>query len=281
MFFWVLVYAPDFFNWKSADLPFEVITIQLVGSLEPPAPAAPKAPVNPTLNVPDVVQLPEAEPILPQPTPLENIVIPQTPVEVIPIGKTPVTPPPDVQRLPEPPPRVQIPEKQPEPPPKPKPKRTQPSPDTLLNNRIKELERKRQREEEDQAISLSIANLAAERGRSDGYSSTPAAPNTSGQRIDPEKERYYLQLMEIVRSNWLPPASTVNPNTSTLFVIVIDPSGRVTGKSMRESSGNPDFDASVEQAINRSRFPPLPEIFGGKSDNPALRFNLSYLHSVG
>ncbi|MDR1081173.1 MAG: TonB C-terminal domain-containing protein, partial [Deltaproteobacteria bacterium] len=161
-----------------------------------------------------------------------------------------------------------------------KPTPKAPSDQQRLNSSLEELQRKKELREEEQALNQSIANIAAERGRGNGLSSQPAAPNNQGQRIDPEKQRYYLQLMEIVRSNWLPPASAVSAsNISTTFVIAIDPSGRLMGKNLRISSGNPDYDLSVEQAIVRSRFPPLPSAFGGNPDNPALKFNLSYLNA--
>jgi outer membrane biosynthesis protein TonB len=277
MLYWAMVLAPDFFGGPK-EPPFDAITIQLMGAIEPPAPAAPAAPVNPDLQVPDVVKLPTADEAVPQPTPLEELVIPETPPEVIPIAPTPVEPPPPVVKAKEPPPKVKAPEKPPEPKPKPKVKPKAPSDQQRLDTTMRELQRKRERKEEDAALNQSIANIAAERGRGNGLSSVPAAPNNQGQRIDPEKQRYYLQIMEIVRSNWLPPASAVSAsNISTTFVIAIDPAGRITGKNLRIASGNAEYDASVEQAINRSHFPPLPPAFGGKPDNPALKFNLSYL----
>jgi TonB family protein len=207
--------------------------------------------------------------------------IPETPVEVIPIGKTPPNTPPPPERTNEPPPKVQAPEKPPEPKPepKPKPKKKTPTDEQLLAQRMDELQRKKERDAEDEALNQTLANLALERGRGDGSSSTPASTRTQGQRLDPEAERYYLKILEIVRSNWLPPAGLGSSNITATFVIAIDPSGRVTGKNLRISSGNPSFDASVEQAINRSQFPPLPPIFGGKPDNPALQFNFNYLSS--
>ncbi|MDR2338629.1 MAG: TonB family protein [Deltaproteobacteria bacterium] len=281
VFFGIMIYAPGLFDFNRGPKPLDIMTVQLVGNIEPPAPAAPAAPVNPDLNVPDVVRMPVQDPQIPQPTPMTEIQVPKTPVNVIPIKKPDVTPPPEVKRVEEPPPKVQVPEKPPEPAPKPKPKAKAPSDDTKIDNAIKDLQRKTEAKETDQAITQSIANLALERGRGTGTSSRPAAPNTSGQLIDPEKQRYYLQLLEIVRSNWMPPASSIAPNTMATFVIAIDPSGRVTGKNLRVPSGNSEFDQSVEQAINRSRFPPLPPAFGGKPDNPALRFTLSFLNKVG
>jgi outer membrane biosynthesis protein TonB len=279
MLYWAMVLAPSFFG-RPEELPFDAITVQLVGAVEPPAPAAPAAPVNPDLQIPDLVELPTAEPAVPQPTPLEELVIPETPPEVIPIAPTPVAPPPPVQKAKDPPPKVKPPEKPPEPKPKPKPKPKAPSDQQQLNSSIQDLQRKRELRDEEHTVNQRIANIAAERGRGNGVSSQPAAPNNAGQRIDPEKQRYYLQIMEIVRSNWLPPASAVSAsNISTTFVIAIDTTGRLMGKNLRISSGNSDYDLSVEQAINRSRFPPLPAAFGGQPDNPALKFNLSYLNA--
>jgi TonB family protein len=282
--YWLLVWAPSLFS-KPPEIPLDMITIQLVGALEPPAPAAPKAPVNPNLNVPDVVRIPTADPVIPQPTPIEKITIPETPVEIIPIGKTPPTPPPVVEKVKEPPPKVKAPEKpvepKVEPKPKPKPKPKAPSDQEVLNKRMEELQRKKQRESEEDTVNQAIANIAAEKGRGNGTASQSSAPTTTGQTVDPERQRYYQEILAIVRSNWLPPASAVASNTSSTFVIVIDPTGRITGKNMLASSGNSDFDVSVEQAINRSKFPPLPPVFGGKADNPALKFNLNYLSRQG
>ncbi|MDR2350253.1 MAG: TonB C-terminal domain-containing protein [Deltaproteobacteria bacterium] len=279
---WLVIWAPSLFS-KPSPPPFDMITIQLVGALEPPAPAAPKAPVNPTLNVPDVVRIPTAEPVIPQPTPATEIKIPEIPIEVIPIGKTPPTPPPPVVKVNEPPPKVTPPAKPPEPAPKPKPKPKPkaPSDEDVLNQRLAELQRKRELESEDRTVNQAIANIAATRGRGDGTSSQNTQASSSGQTVDADRQRYYQEILAIVRSNWVPPASAVASNTTSTFVIVIDPTGRITGKNMLASSGNSEFDVSVEQAINRSKFPPLPSVFGGKPDNPALKFNLNYLSRQG
>jgi outer membrane biosynthesis protein TonB len=280
LLFVLVMFGPDFFQGAKPK-PLELVTIQLVGSLEPPAPAAPKAPVNPNLAGPDVVRLPTADPVVPQPTPIEKITIPESPVEIIPIAKTPPKETPVVTKAKDPPPKVKAPEKPPEkapePKPKPKPKPKAPSDQALLDQRLEELQRKKESEAEEDAVNQAIANIALERGRGTGVSSQPAAPNTTGRLVEAERQGYYLQILNIVKSNWIPPANAVASNISSTFVIAIDPSGIVTGKNMLSSSGNPDFDASVEQAINRSKFPPLPSAFNGKPDNPALQFNLNYL----
>jgi outer membrane biosynthesis protein TonB len=282
LLFCFVAFGPEIFA-KPAPKPVDLVTIRLVGSLEPPAPAAPKAPTNPTLAGPDVVRLPTADPVVPQPTPEEKISIPQTPVEIIPIAKTPPKETPVVIKAPDPPPKVNAPEKPPEkaPEPKPKPKPKAPSDQDALNRRLEELQRKKQAEADDEFINQAIANIALEKGRGTGVSSQPAAPNTTGRTVEAEKQSYYQQIMSIVRSNWIPPANAASSNFTSTFVIVIQPSGEISSRLMRVSSGNKDFDASVEQAIRNSRFPELPPVFNGKPDNPALQFNLDYLSRLG
>jgi outer membrane biosynthesis protein TonB len=259
------------------ELPFEALTVQLVGSLEPPAPAAPSMPVDEKLAGPDVVELPSAPPALPQPTPLEEITIPAAPIDVIPIGIDPTPPPPKVEMVKDPPPKVTVPE--PEPPkPKPKPK-APPKTAASTDSKIAELRRKRELEEADLLMREKVANLNAARGRGNGQSSVQDGGSSFGAVIDPVKSSYYQQVRSIVRSNWLPPATTLSPDLTATFVIVISPSGRVTARNMRTTSGSPEFDQAVEMAIARSVFPPLPDVFGGRPDNPALQFSVSFLNS--
>ncbi|MDR1545859.1 MAG: TonB C-terminal domain-containing protein [Deltaproteobacteria bacterium] len=264
------------------ELPFEVMTVQLLGAVEPPAPAAPAAPVDPDLKGPDVVEMPQSEPILPQPTPLERIIAPVVTPEVIPLGERPPTEPPaPAVKNPEPPPKAVLPEKKPEPKPEPKPE-TKPAPkrqnpDAVLNKRRDELKRKIEAEKSDEAINSAIADLAKKRGPGSGTSSLPPGSSGVGAQLDAARRAYYIEVLQIVRANWVPPATALSPDLSATFVIVIQPNGRISGKSLRFKSGNVEYDQSVEQAINRSSFPPLPDVFEG-ADNPALQFNLDYLN---
>ncbi|MDR1608839.1 MAG: TonB C-terminal domain-containing protein [Deltaproteobacteria bacterium] len=278
-----LVIVPDLFDWRPKDLPFEAITVQLVGGLEAPAPAAPPAPVDPEIKLPDVVDLPNAEPILPQPTPLERMITPPTPNEVIPIAERPQEEPPPVIKRQEAPPKVKAPEKAPEKPPEvKKPVQVNPTRPTT-NSAIQQLKRKREAEEADQTIQSKVADLAKLRGQGDGTSSAKNTGSNTGTQIDPVKANYYNQIKEIVRSNWVAPISVfgANGNLGNIYVIVIQPDGRISGKNLRRPSGNQEFDQSVEQAIVRSNFPPLPPVFQNRADNPALQFELSYLNRAG
>jgi TonB family protein len=214
------------------------------------------------------------------------MITPPTPSEVIPLGQTPPDTPPPVIKREEPPPKVKIPEKAPEPPPpvaeKKKPVQVNP-PRKTTNTAVQELKRKREAEEANREIDSLVADLAKARGQGDGTSSSQNSGYTEGTRIDPIKAQYYNEIKEIVRSNWVAPVSAFNANSNlgAIYVIVIQPNGRISGKNLRRSSGDQEFDDSVEQAIVRSRFPPLPPVFEGRADNPALQFELAYLNRGG
>ncbi|MDR1486967.1 MAG: TonB C-terminal domain-containing protein [Deltaproteobacteria bacterium] len=278
------IFLPGYFDlWSNRDVPLNVMTVQLLGALEPPAPAAPAAPVDPDLKGPDVVELPKTEPLLPQPTPLERMITNQPPPEVIPIGeKPPETMPEPVLKNPEPPPRVKPPDKTP-PPEQVKPKtppKTQ-NPEAAYNKRLEELRRKNEAAQADADINAAIGNIALRAGQSNGTSSIPSGSPNAGALLDPIKTAYYTQIRDIVRSNWIAPATAMSPDIQATYVIVIQPNGTISGKRLHKESGNPEFDKSVEQAISRSTFPPLPDVFQNKSDNPALVFQYNYLRSAG
>ncbi|MDR3203335.1 MAG: TonB C-terminal domain-containing protein [Deltaproteobacteria bacterium] len=275
------VFVPNFFTGPR-EKPMDVITVQLLGAIEPPAPAAPAAPVDPNLKGPDVVELPKSENMIPQPTPLEKMIAPVIPTDVIPIGERPPDAPiPEVVKNQEPPPKIELPEKPPEPKLQPKKNPQKQNPEAALNKNIESIRRKVEAKNEDQQINSAIGNIAEHVGKGNGTSSLRGGANNSGALLDPVRRAYYTQIMEIVRSNWVPPAAPMTPDLTSTFVIVIQPDGIISGKLLRSGSGSPDFDLSVEQAINRSSFPPLPDVFQGRSDNPALQFQLNYLTKVG
>ncbi|MDR3135779.1 MAG: cell envelope integrity protein TolA [Deltaproteobacteria bacterium] len=275
-------YLPTVLNLQSSrELPFDVMTVQLVGSFEPPAPAAPAAPVDPGLQGPNVVELPQADPIIPQPTPLERMSTPVIPTDAIPIGeRPPEVPIEQVTKVEEPPPKVTPPKVEEPIKANPKQKAKAPNPDAAINKRIEELRRKTAAENSDEAINSAIGDIAKRVGKGDGFSSNQQGSNVQGNYVDQAKIPYYSQIRDIVRANWVPISGTVSGNIEVQFVIVIQPNGRISGKRVRRSSGNLDFDRSVEMALERSVFPPLPEAFNGQPDNPVMAFSLNYLNRV-
>lgn len=94
-----------------------------------------------------------------------------------------------------------------------------------------------------------------------------------GERIDPEKANYYGQIADIVASNWLAPGDDVGSNLVAIYMITIEPGGRVSASRLVQSSGSVAYDLSVERAVRGSVFPPLPDVFEGQAISPAFRFN--------
>jgi outer membrane biosynthesis protein TonB len=249
----------------------EVITVQLLGSLSPPAPAAPPAPVDPDLKGPDVVEAPQSDPALNQPVPPPQPSALTAPAEVIPLGpKAPEKP--VLQKTTAAPPKVTPPKVVADPPPKPKP-----NSDAEIKRRMDELKRKREAEQAEADITAAVVNIQKSLGRGQGESSEAGGGVSVGQRVHPEKEAYYRQVQDIVRSRWLPPAGTM-AGLKAIFVIRIEPGGgRVSAVRLERSSGNPEYDLSVQRAIGLSILPPLPPIFEGRADTPGLDFDSDYM----
>ena len=247
----------------------EVITVQLLGSLSPPAPAAPPAPVDPDLKGPDVVEAPRSDPALSQPAPPKPAPL-AAPAEVIPLGPKAVEKP-ALQKTPAAPPKVTPPKVAADPPPKPK---TPPNNDAEINRRMEALRRKTEADQLDAAIDSRLFDLQKRQGLGQGESSEAGGGASGGQRVHPEKEAYYRQVKDIVKYNWLPPVGAMAIGLQAIFVIKIEPDGRISAMRLDRSSGNPDYDLSVERAIGRSVLPPLPPIFEGRADTPGLRFGL-------
>jgi outer membrane biosynthesis protein TonB len=161
-----------------------------------------------------------------------------------------------------------------------KPKRTTPrrqNPDAAINKRIEELRRKVEAAEDDAAIDGAIGDIAKSKGRGNGTSSNQEGTSTQGNFVDREKVPYYGHIREIVRSNWVPPAGAITENLAVQFGIVIQPDGRISARRLIQASGAAEFDQSVEQAISRSKLPPLPPVFGGQEDRPILAFSFNDL----
>jgi len=248
----------------------DVVTVQLLGSLSPPAPAAPPAPVDPDLKGPDVVEAPRSDPALNQPSPPQPEAL-TAPAEVIPLGpKEPEKP--ALQKTPAAPPKVTPPKVAPDPPPKPK---TPPNNDAEINKRLEALRRKTEADQLEADIESRLVDLKKRQGLGQGESSEASGgANSGGLRLPPEKEAYYRQVKDIVSFNWRPPVGAMAAGLKAVFTIKIETTGRVSALRLDQSSGDPDYDLSVERAIRQSVLPPLPPIFEGRADTPGLIFSL-------
>ncbi|MDL2226279.1 TonB family protein [Deltaproteobacteria bacterium OttesenSCG-928-M10] len=251
----------------------EIIMVQLLGSLVPPAPAAPaNLPVNPDSKLPDIIEAPKGDP---QPTPQPQFTpSPPDPVaaptDVIPLGPKAPEKPPEIKKTQAPPPKPQAPKVEPE---KPKKPPVNKNLDADIEKRMQQLERKVEADTLDDDIEARMMNLAKAQGAGHGEGSQSGGA-TQGQRIHPEKMRYYEHIKDIVSMNWIPPAGAISGNIKTVFQIRIEPNGHVSASKVLQSSGNVEYDQSVERAVKKSSpFPPLPAIFEGVADEPALVFD--------
>lgn len=269
---WVFLFFLPSLHSERRSKNDEIIMVQLVGSMVPPAPAAPASlPVNPDSKLPDIIEAPKSDP---QPTPQPQFKpAPPDPVaaptDVIPLGPKAPDKPPEIKKTPAPPPKPQVPKVEAEQPKKPPVNKNL---DADINKRIKDLERKVEADTLDDDINARVMNLAKAQGTGHGEGSQSGGA-TQGQRIHPEKRRYYEHIKDIVSMNWIPPAGAISGSIKTIFQIRIEPSGQVSASKVRESSGNAEYDQSVERAVKKSSpFPPLPPIFEGVADEPALVF---------
>jgi TolA protein len=159
-----------------------------------------------------------------------------------------------------------------DPPPKPK---APPNNDAEINRRLEALRRKTEADQLDAAIDSRLFDLQKRHGLGQGESSEAAGGAAgSGQRLPPEKESYSLQVKDIVSYHWRPPVGALAAGLKAIFTIKIEPDGRVSALRLDRSSGNADYDLSVERAIRQSSRPPLPPIFEGRADTPGLVFGL-------
>lgn|GEM_PF-1725241 len=271
---WVFIFVFPILLTHRDQAP-EFMTVILTGNLAPPAAAAPAdLPVDPDQKGPDVVEAPRGDPAPPQPqfkpvTP-DAVVAPP---DVIPLGPKVKAPekPPEIKKV-SPPPKITPPKVE-----KPKPKA---NPDAEINKRLAELKRKREADRLDEDIEARMYNLNLERGRGDGDSSEQSGARGS-QRIHPDMARYYSHIRDIISENWVPPSEAYANNNQTIYRITIDPSGKITSLQLLRSSGNQNYDQSVQRAINKSNpLPELPPIFGNQPISPGLTFESEELQRV-
>ena len=215
-----------------------------------PAPAPKPEPVSAPAPAPEVKPAPKPEPVVEKAVPIGPIE-PAKPVE------------PDVAKLKTPPPEV-----------KPAPKK---DPNEAINQAMAKIESKlQQREKADDRIDQAISSLAREETPGEG-AGTQAGIRGSGPatEMDARLRDYYVILFNIVSQNWnLPPEAVIGDtrNLEAVYIIRIEPSGKISRSWFERESGKKLFDQSVEKAILRSSLPPLPEILKGQTIEVGLRF---------
>ena len=103
--------------------------------------------------------------------------------------------------------------------------------------------------------------------------------DNDAQRDFKLKIDYYQQVHKIVSANWRPPAvDQANDLKDAIFIIKVEPNGQISTVRLNRSSGNPDYDLAIEQAIRQSVLPPLPPVFENQAQITGLNFSVGGEH---
>ena len=94
------------------------------------------------------------------------------------------------------------------------------------------------------------------------------------RRVDLNASQYYNRIANLICSHWAPLGRNIQGDIIVAYSFTIEPSGRISGIRRVQSSGDAEFDRSVERAIRAaSPLPPLPPSFGGRPDYPQFSFS--------
>ena len=215
----------------------EVVVVKLLETVPPP-PAEEATPKK-------FVQEPLASP----PPPQEDVLN-----EVLPVEDKTSSPPPEIVKTEARPPKVAPPEVEA---PKPKPAAPRPKPPQGAGPK-----------DNGPKPMSGLSESAASRllGQSLGYGPGQVVASSGGTRPDEELARYVEIIKSKIRSAWAPAGRAMAAKQPAHFEIYIEPGGKVSRARMTKTSGNRDFDQSVERALKKaSPFPPLPSAFGGQA----------------
>jgi len=247
LFYWILpalmAILPLWLGGEEKVDERDVVMVQLMEEVPAPPPEEPKPR--------EFVQ----EPLESPPPPEKDVVN-----EVLPPEEKAPPPPPEIARTETPPPTVKPPKVE-----ESKPETPRPNPPRTAETR----------DSGPKPIS-GLSEAAASRllGRSLGYDSGEVAPSSSGLRRDEEMTRYRTVIRNKIRTvirnkirpSWAPVGRAMSAQKEARFELKIESNGRVSRSRMTQSSGNRDFDQSVERALKKaSPFPPLPSAFGGQA----------------
>lgn len=224
-------------RWQSS--PPAALEVELVGPLKlASAPPPPRVQTPPTPKPPPVVKEtpPPPPPPPPQVKPEIAVSTPKKPPE---LPKPPPPKPPVAQKPPEPKPPVQPPKPKPPEPKPPEPKPPAPAPDYMSQLLEKELGKNEE--------------AKIERTLRGGDSPRASSPQSTG-----ELNAYLNAIRITIRSKMIePPGLRGNPEAR--FSVIQLPTGEVMDVRLVRSSGLPQFDAAVENAIRGARQLPLPK----------------------
>lgn len=87
-------------------------------------------------------------------------------------------------------------------------------------------------------------------------------------------DRYFDDVEQLIYSNWALPEWLAGAELRAQALVLVDQTGHITNKKITKSSGNPDFDAQVLAAIEKSSpFPAPPQRLQGVLAQQGIVFN--------
>lgn len=138
---------------------------------------------------------------------------------------------------------------------------------SALDEEMRALEREMQRE-----MTAQHMKADAERAQREAAAQAASARDAANQAL---REKYERLINQRVITKWNRPLSARRGMVTVLRITVL-PGGEVTNVITVKSSGNPAFDASAEDAVNRSSPLPVPDdiaVFNSYFRVFSLRFN--------
>jgi TonB family protein len=100
----------------------------------------------------------------------------------------------------------------------------------------------------------------------------------TGTEISPEFQMYYMDVWEKIKAKWILPTFLLKESQvlEAIVIIKIDRQGNIVKKMFEKHSGNPLFDQSVSEAIEKANpLPPLPPDYTQPYHEIGVRFRWS------
>ena len=94
----------------------------------------------------------------------------------------------------------------------------------------------------------------------------------------PSMEQYIALTRRNIKNNWYPSAASFE-NSATI-ILLITKNGTLLDSGIIVSSGNKDFDNSLMEAVEKTKFEPLPEDVNEELVNIDMTFKMERRHII-
>ena len=150
----------------------------------------------------------------------------------------------------------------------------------IVDKRIKEIAKKVEEKIKKEELKKEVAQIAEEikKGASGGVIGEYVNHKPTGTEISPEFQMYYMDVWEKIKAKWILPTFLLKESQvlEAIVIIKIDRQGNIVKKMFEKHSGNPLFDQSVSEAIEKANpLPPLPPDYTQPYHEIGVRFRWS------